>query len=65
MLRVAGRCLGPDMAGFGYADRPADITYGPETWANQVIDFMDALNIPAAQLVGNSFGGSIALRVAT
>jgi pimeloyl-ACP methyl ester carboxylesterase len=57
--------LAPDMVGFGYSDRPADIEYGLQTWADQTVGFMDAMGIEKAHLVGNSFGGSIALRIAT
>jgi pimeloyl-ACP methyl ester carboxylesterase len=57
--------IAPDMVGFGYSDRPDDIEYGLDTWADQVIGLMDSLGIEKAHLVGNSFGGSIALRVAT
>jgi pimeloyl-ACP methyl ester carboxylesterase len=55
----------PDMVGFGYSDRPADIEYGLQTWADQTVGFMDAMGIEKAHLIGNSFGGSIALRIAT
>jgi pimeloyl-ACP methyl ester carboxylesterase len=58
------RVLAPDMVGFGYTDRPTDVQYGVQTWADQVVGFMDSLEIEKAHLVGNSFGGSIALRVA-
>lgn len=57
--------VAPDMVGFGFSDRPADVQYGLDTWANQTLGLMDALNIRKAHLVGNSFGGSIALRIAT
>ena len=57
--------LAPDMVGFGYTERPNDIEYGVQTWADQVVGFMDSLDIPPAAMVGNSFGGAIALRVAT
>jgi pimeloyl-ACP methyl ester carboxylesterase len=56
--------LAPDMVGFGFSERPADVTYGVQTWADQVVGFLDAMNLSKASLVGNSFGGSIALRVA-
>jgi 2-hydroxy-6-oxo-octa-2,4-dienoate hydrolase len=59
------RTLAPDMVGFGYTDRPDGITYNVQTWADQVIGFMDALSIQTASLVGNSFGGAIALRLVT
>ena len=53
------------MVGFGYSDRPEDVEYGLQTWADQTLGVMDALGIEKAHLVGNSFGGSIALRIAT
>ena len=59
------RTLAPDMVGFGYTERPDGITYNVQTWADQVIGFMDALSIQTASLVGNSFGGAIALRLVT
>lgn len=59
------RVVAPDMVGFGYSDRPADVRYGLDTWADQTLGVMDALGIEKAHLVGNSFGGGIALRLAT
>lgn len=58
------RVIAPDMVGFGYSDRPENIEYSLQTWADQVVGLMDTLGIEKASLVGNSFGGSIALRVA-
>jgi pimeloyl-ACP methyl ester carboxylesterase len=58
------RVLAPDMVGFGYTERPAGISYRVQTWADQVLGLMDTLEIPRAHLVGNSFGGAIALRIA-
>jgi pimeloyl-ACP methyl ester carboxylesterase len=57
--------VAPDMVGFGYSDRPQDVKYGLDTWARQTIGMMDALGIEKAHLVGNSFGGAIALRIAS
>lgn len=59
------RTLAPDMVGFGYTERPDGVTYNVQVWADQVIGFMDALDIRTASLVGNSFGGAIALRLVT
>ena len=59
------RVLAPDMVGFGFSERPANIKYGVQTWADQVVGLMDTLELPKAHLVGNSFGGAIALRIAT
>lgn len=55
------RVIAPDMVGFGYTDRPAGIKYNMQNWAKQIIDLMDALDIKKAHLVGNSFGGALAL----
>lgn len=59
------RVLAPDMVGFGFTERPANIQYGLQTWADQVVGLMDTLELPTAHMVGNSFGGAIALRIAT
>ena len=59
------RVYAPDMVGFGYSDRPDGIRYGLDVWADQTLGFMDAMGIQKAHLVGNSFGGGIALRIAT
>ena len=59
------RVLAPDMVGFGFSERPANIKYGVQTWADQVVGLMDTLELPRAHMVGNSFGGAIALRIAT
>jgi pimeloyl-ACP methyl ester carboxylesterase len=53
------------MVGFGYSDRPDGVSYSLDTWANQTIGLMDALGIEKTHLVGNSFGGAIALRIAS
>ncbi len=58
------RVVAPDMVGFGYSERPANVEYGVQTWTDQVIGLMDTLDLQKAHLVGNSFGGAIALRIA-
>jgi pimeloyl-ACP methyl ester carboxylesterase len=57
--------VAPDMVGFGYSDRPDGVDYSVDTWADQTLGLMDTLGIEKAHLVGNSFGGGIALRIAT
>lgn len=59
------RVLAPDMVGFGYSERPDGVTYGLQTWADQVLGFLDAMGLERVSLVGNSFGGAIALRLVT
>jgi pimeloyl-ACP methyl ester carboxylesterase len=58
------RVVAPDMVGFGFSERPANIEYSVQTWADQVVGLMDTLEMPKAHLIGNSFGGAIALRIA-
>ncbi|MBM7456762.1 2-hydroxymuconate-semialdehyde hydrolase [Oceanisphaera litoralis] len=58
------RVIAPDMVGFGYTERPDGITYGKDVWVRQLLDLLDTLDLPQVDLVGNSFGGSIALAFA-
>lgn len=58
------RVVAPDMVGFGYSDRPAGIKYSMTGWVQQALDLMDALKIDKADIVGNSFGGGLALALA-
>lgn len=58
------RVIAPDMVGFGFSERPADIQYGLDTWVAQAIGLLDALQIDCADIVGNSFGGGLALALA-
>lgn len=58
------RVIAPDMAGFGYTDRVEGATYNMNVWVQQAIDLMDALNIKKFNIVGNSFGGGLALSLA-
>jgi 2-hydroxymuconate-semialdehyde hydrolase len=64
MLAASYRVIAPDMAGFGFSDRPEGVEYSKETWVKQAIGLLDALKIEKAHLVGNSFGGAIALAMA-
>jgi pimeloyl-ACP methyl ester carboxylesterase len=57
--------VAPDMVGFGYSERPDDVRYSLDTWADQTLGLMDTLGIDRAHMVGNSFGGAISLRLAT
>jgi 2-hydroxy-6-oxo-octa-2,4-dienoate hydrolase len=58
------RVIAPDLAGFGFTERPEGIVYGMDTWVDQAVGLLDALGIEKASLVGNSFGGGLALRLA-
>lgn len=58
------RVIAPDMQGFGFTDREEDTVYTMNKWVKQTIDLMDALNIEKAHLIGNSFGGALAMSMA-
>ncbi|MCY1283847.1 2-hydroxymuconate semialdehyde hydrolase [compost metagenome] len=58
------RVIAPDMLGFGYSERPADGQYSRQRWVEHALGVLDALGIERADLVGNSFGGGLALALA-
>lgn len=53
----------PDLVGFGRTDKPG-VTHSPSCMAAFIDDFMAAFSISRACLVGNSFGGGVALQYA-
>lgn len=58
------RVLAPDIVGFGFTERPPGQAYTLKLWVQHLLGFMDALGIDRAVLVGNSFGGALALATA-
>ncbi|MGE0747881.1 MAG: alpha/beta fold hydrolase [Rhodospirillales bacterium] len=58
------RVLAPDIVGFGYTGRPAGARYDMDLWVRHAVGFLDALELDRVHLVGNSFGGGLALRLA-
>lgn len=54
------RVIAPDMFGFGYSDSKGRIE-DKQTWVDQIASLLDGLGIEKVSLVGNSFGGAIAL----
>ncbi|HRH74167.1 MAG TPA: alpha/beta hydrolase [Zoogloea sp.] len=58
------RVIVPDMLGFGYSDRAADGAYSAARWVAQAVGLMDALGLEQTDIVGNSFGGALALMLA-
>lgn len=63
-LATQVRVIAPDMAGFGFSERRPDIAYDMDTWVAQALGLLDALDIAQADVVGNSFGGALALAMA-
>lgn len=64
LLAKSRRVIAPDMLGFGYSERPADAQYSQQRWVEHAIGVLDALGIQQADIVGNSFGGGLALALA-
>ena len=56
--------VAPDIVGFGFTERPDGITYDLETWTRHALGVLDAAGIQRAHVIGNSFGGALALSVA-
>lgn len=63
-LAARHRVIAPDMVGFGYSERPAGVRYDMDTWVRQLVGLLDTLGIAKADIVGNSFGGALALAAA-
>jgi 2-hydroxymuconate-semialdehyde hydrolase len=63
-LAARRRVIAPDMVGFGFTDRPAGIRCTMATWVQQTLDLLDALDLERVDVVGNSFGGALALALA-
>ena len=63
-LRDDIRIIAPDLVGFGYTVPPEGVEYGRDTWLTQIVDLLDALGLDRVSVVGNSFGGSMALALA-
>jgi 2-hydroxymuconate-semialdehyde hydrolase len=55
----------PDLVGFGYTEVSTDYEFDfMNSWIDQLLALMDGLGIEKAHIVGNSFGGAVALWMA-
>lgn len=63
-LSGSRRVLAPDIVGFGFTERPVDVQYTLDAWLDHLLGFLDALDLERVNLVGNSFGGGLALALA-
>ena len=52
-----------DLLGHGKTDKPLDISYTADDFSQFVKDFMSALGIEKAHIVGHSLGGAISMRL--
>jgi pimeloyl-ACP methyl ester carboxylesterase len=57
------RAISLDLPGHGDSDKPVGAAYDARFFADSVIEFLDALNIDRAHIVGNSLGGRVALEL--
>jgi 2-hydroxymuconate-semialdehyde hydrolase len=63
-LQARFRLVAPDLAGFGYSRAPEEMVHTRQSWLDQIVRFMDKVGLERAHVVGNSFGGSMALALA-
>jgi pimeloyl-ACP methyl ester carboxylesterase len=61
-LSAKYRVIAPDLLGHGQSDKPRT-DYSLGAFAVWLRDFLDALDVPAATLVGHSLGGGVALQL--
>lgn len=63
-LSKQARVIAPDMLGFGYSQCPPQQKLDSVTWVDSLVGLLNALAIDRVSIVGNSFGGAIALAFA-
>lgn len=64
-LAQSWRVVAPDLVGFGYTQTPDDFVFRfMDSWVDQIFAVMDGLSIARAHVIGNSFGGAVALWMA-
>lgn len=64
VLSQTRRVIAPDCVGFGYTDRPDGVRYDKDMWLGHLIGLLDAMEIEKTDVIGNSFGGAMALGLA-
>jgi 2-hydroxymuconate-semialdehyde hydrolase len=64
LIEAGHRVVAPDLIGFGRTVPPPDHVYDLRSWTDHVVAVMDATGLERTAVVGNSFGGALALRLA-
>lgn len=64
LVQAGYRCILPDLIGFGYSDKPADVEYPLSFFVECVQQTLAWLGVERYTLVGNSLGGAVALGLA-
>jgi len=59
------RVIAPDLVGFGFTETPDDFEFKfMDSWVDQILALLDALGVEKTHVLGNSFGGSLAMWLA-
>ena len=64
LVKAGYRCILPDLVGFGYSDKPADVEYPLSFFVECVKQTLDAIGVDRYTVLGNSLGGAVALGLA-
>jgi len=59
-LSAHRRCIAPDFIGLGYTEAPLTQDVSPQAQADMIIAFLDALELPAIDIVASDSGGTVA-----
>jgi 4,5:9,10-diseco-3-hydroxy-5,9,17-trioxoandrosta-1(10),2-diene-4-oate hydrolase len=61
LVQAGYRTIVPDLIGFGYSDKPADVEYPLSFFVECVKQTLDVIGVRQYTLLGNSLGGAVAL----
>jgi 4,5:9,10-diseco-3-hydroxy-5,9,17-trioxoandrosta-1(10),2-diene-4-oate hydrolase len=64
LVEAGYRAILPDLIGFGYSDKPADVDYPLSFFVECVQQALDVIGVDRYTVVGNSLGGAVALGLA-
>ncbi|ADU47611.1 alpha/beta fold hydrolase [Intrasporangium calvum] len=65
LVAAGHRVIAPDQLGFGRTVPPEGHEYSVDSWLAHAVALLDVLGVERASVVGNSFGGAMALRLAS
>lgn len=61
LVEAGYRVILPDLIGYGYSDKPADVEYPLAFFIECVKQTLDAIGVTRYTLIGNSLGGALAI----
>ena len=65
LVEAGHRVIAPDQLGFGQTVPSEGHEYSVDSWLAHAVELLDVLGLERVSVVGNSFGGAMALRLAT